>query len=280
MSDIKEGILITGITGFLGTALAKDLIKDYRVVGTGLSEKGIKEFQREDSLKSVKVYAIDIAEEGASTLDRIIRNHNIQYVVHAAALKHVGICENNPGRAIEVNVIGTKRIVDACVRNNIKNAIALSTDKAVNPLCTYGMTKKLTEELFLEAGYGVFQGVNFLFSSESVLDIWDKLRADGGQIKANKEAVRYFTPVQSAVASIKSNLSSTNRFSVEKCYKISIGDLQAAYSAYHSYTNLGDYIPLKIEKQEEELPFQHIDVVEPTIEEIVGLFKTHYGDKK
>jgi len=76
---------------------------------------------------------------------------DVDYVFHAAALKHVPKIEYNPFEAIKTNVIGSQNVIDACFHNNVQKAICISSDKAVSPLNAYGATKRLMEKLFVSA---------------------------------------------------------------------------------------------------------------------------------
>jgi UDP-N-acetylglucosamine 4,6-dehydratase len=275
-------VLITGATGFLGKRMVLSLHqKGYRVVGTSYSESNAKELERalrRHGIEDVKLYSLDIARD-LFVLMRIIKENNVDYIIHAAALKHVGICEDNPTRAIEVNGLGSRNILEAAVLGNVKNVIAISTDKAVEQVCTYGMTKRLMEEMFLENNFGIFRGVNFLFSSQSVLDIWDKLRATNEQILANKTAIRYFCTVEDIIEKVCSSLDSREIFSIDECYEISIADLQEAYSLHHNYWNVDEYVPLDIEKTIEALPLTNVAVIKPKIEEIVQMIADFYKNR-
>jgi len=272
-------VLITGATGFLGRKLVNIFInRGYNIVATGYSETGIKEFERAMG-KDIPLYAVDIGSH-YSMIKNIINKHSVDYIIHAAALKHVGICEDNPSRAIQTNIVGSQNIIKAAIECGVENAIAISTDKSIKPLCTYGMTKKLMEEMFLENGFGVFQGVNFLFSCESVLDIWDKLRVVSKPLLVNLEAVRYFSTIDDVCNTVVSSIDAKKRFSVGECYKISISNLQKAFSEYHNYWNVNKYAPLAIEKVEEELPLKNIKIKEPSVKEAMALFAQHYGANK
>jgi UDP-N-acetylglucosamine 4,6-dehydratase len=275
----NKTVLVTGATGFLGRSLVHNLlIAGANVIGTGYSEGNIKKFERIFG-DSVKIYSVDIAANH-TRLKNILIRESVDYVIHAAALKHVGICENNPTRAIDVNVQGSKNVIEACVEANVKNAIAISTDKSINPLCTYGMTKKLMETMFLEHNFGVFQGVNFLFSSESVLDVWDQLRDSNDPLLVNTTAVRYFCTVQQVCDAVLNNIETLDEvFSVDHCYRISISSLQDAYSTCHDYWNVDTYTPLDIEKVEEELPLKNIEIISPEREDVIGMFRDHYNTK-
>tara|TARA_R110000824_G_scaffold4503_2_gene21765 strand:+ start:9139 stop:9978 length:840 start_codon:yes stop_codon:yes gene_type:complete len=271
----NKTILITGGTGFLGKNLVRKLQQmDNRVIATGYSEAGIKGFERKHGV-DVPHYSLDISDD-YTMLTNILRKHDVDTVIHAAALKHVGICEDNPTRAIDVNVVGSRNVLRAASECGVNNMVAISTDKAINPLCVYGMTKKLMEEMFLERGHGVFQGVNFLFSSESVLDIWDKLRLKNEAILVNTHAVRYFSTVDEIGDRIVSQMGLPGRFSVEECHRITISTLQKAYSTYHDYWNVDEYTPRDIEKVEEELPIQSMKVLTPPVSEVAQLLDEHY----
>lgn len=273
----KGTVLVTGATGFLGKRLVSYLEElGHEVIGTGFSEAGIKKFEREVST-SISIYAVDIGSD-YTTFKNIVKKHKVDYIIHAAAMKHVGICEDNPSRAIRVNILGSMNVLRAALECGVKNVIAISTDKSIDPTCTYGMTKKLMEEVFKEKNFGIFQGVNFLFSSESVLDVWDQLREQNKTILSNPTAIRYFCTVNQVCESIASSLDRRDIFSVDSCYKISISNLQKAFSVYHNYWNVAEYKPLDIEKTEEELPLGDIKTTTPDISEVVALFEEFYNE--
>lgn len=270
-------VLVTGAAGFLGKRLTESLMKrGHSVVGTAHSELSIREFERTvvDSEK-VPLYSIDIAD-CYHPIKRIIKDHKVDYVVHSAALKHVGICEKNPTRAVDVNVIGSRQLMTAALESGVKNVIGISTDKSVNPTCVYGMTKKLMEEMLLENGCCAFQGVNFLFSTGSVLDIWDKLMKDGKPLLVNSAATRYFCLIDDVCEKIMDSLDSKGRFTVDSCYLVSIQSLQRAFSKYHGYWNVNVYTPLDVEKSEEDLPLGKIQVVKTDDEFVMKLLQDHY----
>ncbi|MHA2216727.1 MAG: SDR family NAD(P)-dependent oxidoreductase [Candidatus Hodarchaeales archaeon] len=269
-------VFITGATGFLGNHLVASFLKrGYQVIGSGHSESNIKECERKFG-DQIKLYSLDIGGDYAP-IKNIIKKHAVDYIIHAAALKHVGICESSPTRAAQVNIGGSHNIIKAAIECDVKNVIGVSTDKAINPNCVYGMTKKIMEEMFLEHNFGVFQGVNFFFSTGSVLDIWDKLKKEQKPMQVDPNAVRFFCTIDDACESIVSSLECRTRFSIPKCYEISISKLQEAFSKYHDYWKVNKHVPLSIEKKIEELPLKDILVFNPTEEEIVGLIRSHYS---
>lgn len=270
-------VLVTGAAGFLGKRLSETLIqKGHSVVGTAHSELSIREFERtvKDSNK-IPLYSLDVADS-YYPIKRILKDHKVDYVIHSAALKHVGICEKNPTRAIDVNVLGSRQVMNAALESGVKNVIGISTDKSVNPTCVYGMTKKLMEDMLLENGCCIFQGVNFLFSTGSVLDIWDKLMRDNKPLLVNTNASRYFCLIDDVCNKIVDSLESKGRFTVDDCYLINIQSLQKAFSKHHDYWNVNMYIPLDVEKHDEDLPLGNINVTRPDDDFVVSLLKDHY----
>jgi FlaA1/EpsC-like NDP-sugar epimerase len=275
----EKTILVTGGTGFLGQRLVRSIVKNGgTAIATGYSEARIKKFERGPN-GGVPLYSVDIASD-YTMLKNIIKKHSVDYIIHTAALKHVGICQDNPARAVDVNVIGSRNIARAAMEGNVKNVIGISTDKSIEPLCLYGMTKRLMEEMFIEYGFGIFQGVNFLFSSESVLDVWDKLRSQNEPILVNMQANRYFSTIKEVQDRVLSSIKEKGKFSVEHCYKISIYSLYRAYATYHDYWNMKEYIPREFEKTEEELPLQNIKIIEPDDQHVTQLMKQFYESLK
>ena len=274
-------ILITGAAGFLGRELVSHLLKlGHSVVGLAHSESRYQEISFSENSERLHVYNLDISNT-KSRICQIVKNHSIDFIIHTAAMKHVRICEDNPTRAIEVNVLGTKNIIDAAIENNVKNVIGISTDKATNPSCVYGVTKYLTEKILLEHGFSVFQGVNFFFSTGSVLDIWDKQRTQNKPISvSDRNMVRYFVPVSDVEEKITSTLGTTDDYIFnEKCYRVSLHDLYQAYREYHSYFEQIKYDDISQEKQEEEL-FYNIEIENPNIEQIKLMIDDFYQRRK
>ena len=150
----QKSILITGGTGSFGKAFINRLLTKYKKI------KKIVVFSR-DELKQydlAKIYPIekfpcmryfigDVRDK--NRLEMALRD--IDLVVHAAALKQVDTAEYNPIETIKTNITGSQNIVEACLESNVKNVIALSTDKAVSPMNLYGATKLCSEKLFLAA---------------------------------------------------------------------------------------------------------------------------------
>lgn len=265
-------VLVTGATGFLGKYVVKELLNNpHDVVALGNSEIRAKHF--EGIFKEVPLYLHDLSHE-YGYLKKIIKKHDIEYIIHCAALKHVNLCESNVLRAVEVNVEGTKNIIRAANETNIKNIIGVSTDKSINPSCIYGTTKKLSEEMLKSQNFGIFQGVNYFYSTGSVLEIWETQMRKAQRITANKTAIRYFASVQDIAKTIVNNLDTKSVFSTKECYKIRISDLQKAFSNFYKYNKTEEYSLLSIEKNIEELP-ENVRVIEPSIDDICELIREY-----
>lgn len=145
----NKKILITGGTGSLGQALTRKLLNNdvntIRIFSRNESKQIQMESEFDDS--RLRFFLGDIRDK-----DRLVRAvEDVDYVFHAAALKHVPKIEYNPFEAIKTNVIGSQNVIEACLESNVEKAIGVGTDKAVSPLNTYGATKLLMEKLFVTA---------------------------------------------------------------------------------------------------------------------------------
>lgn len=136
-------VLVTGFTGSLGTIVTKKLLDSGHEV-VGLSRDELKQSQSEDHPRLTK-YLCDVRNK-----DRLVQaSRGVQLLFHFAALKRVDTLENNPEEAIETNVVGTMNVLHAQRVNAIPKVVLSSTDKAVFPINTYGMTKAIAEKLVL-----------------------------------------------------------------------------------------------------------------------------------
>ena len=135
----NKTILITGGTGSFGNAVLDKFInskiKEIRIFSR--DEKKQHDMRVHYNNPKIKFYIGDVRNEN-SLRDVMI---GVDYVFHAAALKHVPKVEYNPFESIKTNIIGSENVIAACITNNIKKAICIGTDKAVSPLNTYGATK-------------------------------------------------------------------------------------------------------------------------------------------
>jgi UDP-N-acetylglucosamine 4,6-dehydratase len=147
----EQAVLVTGGTGSFGQKFVEIMLREYR-------PKRLVIFSR-DELKqhdmraagfddpTLRYFIGDVRD--ASRLERALAG--VTVVVHAAALKQVPACEYNPFEAIQTNIIGGRNVIDAAINQGAKRILALSTDKAVNPINLYGATKLCSEKMFVQA---------------------------------------------------------------------------------------------------------------------------------
>ena len=150
----NKTILITGATGSFGRTFTDYLLKNNKEIKKIIifSRDELKQFQMQNEinkkfLPKIRFFLGDIRDR-----DRLeLAFEKVDIVVHAAALKQVPAAEYNPFEFIKTNILGTQNIVDAALKKNVKNVIALSTDKAVAPVNLYGATKLCLEKLIISA---------------------------------------------------------------------------------------------------------------------------------
>jgi UDP-N-acetylglucosamine 4,6-dehydratase len=152
MLDNKT-ILITGGTGSLGKKLVQIIISEFKpnklIV---FSRDELKQFEMAQKWDPRKYAVLQYALGDVRDRDRLMRVFDkVDFVIHTAALKHVPTGENNPFEFIKTNVIGAMNVIDAAIYNRVKKVIAMSTDKACNPINLYGASKLCADKLFVAA---------------------------------------------------------------------------------------------------------------------------------
>ena len=187
----NKSILITGGTGSLGKELTKTILKNWpkikRLVIYSRDEQ--KQFQMaqeypESEYKSIRYFIGDIRD-----LERLKRAFNgIDYVIHAAAMKHVHIAEYNPDECVKTNIGGADNVIKAALSSNVTKVVALSTDKACAPINLYGATKLTSDKLFIAANnirgkqdikFSVVRYGNVMGSNGSVIPFFMNKRREG-----------------------------------------------------------------------------------------------------
>ncbi|WP_127140397.1 UDP-N-acetylglucosamine 4,6-dehydratase (inverting) [Flagellimonas marinaquae] len=149
-----KSILITGGTGSLGKALTQHIFEKHpdvrRVIIFSRDEQ--KQFQMAQEYPKERYPQIRFFIGDVRDKDRLIRAFKgVDYVIHAAAMKHVHLAEYNPEECIKTNIGGAQNVVDACFETNVERVVALSTDKACAPINLYGATKLTSDKLFIAA---------------------------------------------------------------------------------------------------------------------------------
>jgi len=153
-----KNVLVTGGTGSFGKKFTQIVLENYQpeklII---LSRDELKQFEMSQRWNMKKYPCIRYFIGDVRDKERLIRAFNgVDYVIHAAALKQVPTAEYNPTEAIKTNVLGAMNVIDAALFNNVKKVVALSTDKACNPVNLYGATKLCSDKLFVAAN--VYRG--------------------------------------------------------------------------------------------------------------------------
>lgn len=182
-----RSILITGGTGSFGKAFIKALLQDYsprRVIIYSRDELKQFEMQQEYDDPCMRYFIGDVRD--ASRLRTAMTD--VELVVHAAALKQVPAAEYNPMECIKTNIMGAQNIIEASIECGVKKVVALSTDKAANPINLYGATKLCSDKLFVagnnlvgkrDTAFSVVRYGNVVGSRGSVVPFFKHLIANG-----------------------------------------------------------------------------------------------------
>ena len=186
----NKNILVTGGTGSFGRHFIKTVLARYKPKRLVVySRDELKQYEMEqdiagDEFPSIRYFIGDVRD--ANRLEMAMRG--IDYVIHAAALKHVPAAEYNPFECIHTNVLGAENVVNAAIRAGVKKVIALSTDKAASPANLYGASKLASDKIFVAANhlsghdgpsFSVVRYGNVVGSRGSVVPFFQKLIRDG-----------------------------------------------------------------------------------------------------
>jgi UDP-N-acetylglucosamine 4,6-dehydratase len=185
-----KSVLVTGGTGSFGKHFLKTVIERYRPKRLIVfSRDELKQFEMAQEFPAAKYPFIRFFIGDVRDRDRLdMALRDVDYVVHAAALKQVPTAEYNPFECIRTNVFGAENLVYAALRRNVKKVIALSTDKAANPVNLYGASKLASDKIFVAANnlagadgtrFSVVRYGNVMGSRGSVVPFFKKLAEDG-----------------------------------------------------------------------------------------------------
>lgn len=196
-------VLVTGGGGSIGSELCRQLSKQNKVIILDNSEIALYNILEELQSENVIGRLCDIRDVDA--LNKLFEEYKPETVFHAAALKHVQLLEENSDEAFKTNIVGTSNVTWACIDNNVKVMVNISSDKAVNPTTVLGETKQQAEILckirnrinktkFVSVRFG-----NVANSSGSVIPKFKKQIESGGPVTVtHKDATRYFMTIQEA----------------------------------------------------------------------------------
>jgi UDP-N-acetylglucosamine 4,6-dehydratase/5-epimerase len=190
----NKTILVTGAAGSVGTELVRTLLEfnSHNLVLLDNNEGALYDLEQDLRSSELSTFVADIRDK--ESIEPLFKG--VDLVFHLAALKNLPMCEYNPYEAVKTNITGTKNVIDACLRENVKKVIFPSTGKAVNPTTAYGASKLLAERLFAIANvqsrdHGTrFASVRFgnvLGSRGSFLPLFKRQIAKGGPVTITHE---------------------------------------------------------------------------------------------
>lgn len=233
-----RSILVTGGTGSFGTAFVRKILNEHAVKRLVIySRDELKQFEMQQEINgpNVRYFIGDVRDQ--NRLERAL--DQIDVVVHAAAMKQVVASEYNPMECIMTNVMGAENVINASINAGVKKVIALSTDKAVNPLNLYGATKLCSDKLFVAANnfshgkgctFSIVRYGNVIGSRGSVIPLFKKQAETGTLTITHKDMTRFWLTLKQGCEFVIQCISEMKggEIFVPKIPSMRISDLAAA----------------------------------------------------
>lgn len=204
----SKTLLVTGSTGSFGRKFTKIVLREYQPKKLIVFSRGEAE-QHEMRMAGFTDASLRYFIGNVRDLPRLRRAMNgVDYVIHAAALKQVPACEYNPWEAIKTNILGSQNVVEAAIDCGVKKVLAISTDKAVNPINLYGATKLVMEKLFVQGNaysgggcprFSCIRYGNVIGSQGSVIPVFQKQQASGKVTVTDKRMTRFWLTLEQGV---------------------------------------------------------------------------------
>lgn len=236
----NKTILITGGTGSFGKKYVNTLLKHFqpkKIIVFSRDELKQFEMQQEFNQDCMRYFIGDVRDK--ERLNRAMRG--VDFVIHAAALKQVPAAEYNPMECIKTNINGAENVIDAALNNDVEKVIALSTDKAANPINLYGATKLASDKLFVAANniagghkttFSVVRYGNVVCSRGSVVPVFEKFIKEGKDYMpiTHEDMTRFWISLQEGVDFVLKNFERMlgGEIFVPKIPSIKITDLASA----------------------------------------------------
>ena len=217
MEDVFKDkvILLTGGTGSFGQKFTEIVLKKHKPKAIRVYSRGeLKQVEMERKFNDERLRFLIGDVRDRKRLSRAM--NGVDIVVHAAALKHVPVCEYNPIEAVKTNVHGAENVIDAAIDNGVEKVLALSTDKAVQPVNLYGATKLVAEKLFVQANaysgkrrtrFSCVRYGNVIGSSGSVIPLFTKQSESGRITITDERMTRFWITLEQGVGLVISALS-------------------------------------------------------------------------
>ncbi|MFT7411801.1 MAG: UDP-N-acetylglucosamine 4,6-dehydratase [Paraglaciecola sp.] len=296
----NKSILITGGTGSFGKRFSAYLLKNYsprKVIIYSRDELKQFEMQQQFDAPCMRFFIGDVRDK--ERLKSAMRD--VDYVVHAAALKQVPAAEYNPNECIKTNIYGAQNVIDAAIDTDVSRVIALSTDKAANPVNLYGATKLASDKLFVAANnmsgakgprFAVVRYGNVVGSRGSVVPFFHKI-LDEGATKlpvTHAEMTRFWITLDEGVEFVVQNFQRMQggEIFVPKIPSIRILDLVESISGNKDYELIGirpgeklHEIMVPAEMAHHSLEFQDHYVITPAIkffDKTISYLKNKLGE--
>jgi UDP-N-acetylglucosamine 4,6-dehydratase len=297
----NKAILITGGTGSFGQRFSTYLLKNYspkKIIIFSRDELKQFEMQQQFTAPCMRFFIGDVRDK-----DRLkTAMRDVDYVVHAAALKQVPAAEYNPNECIKTNIYGAQNVIDAAIDTDVSRVIALSTDKAANPVNLYGATKLASDKLFVAANnmsgakgprFAVVRYGNVVGSRGSVVPFFHQLLSQGiSKLPVtHDEMTRFWITLDEGVEFVVQNFQRMQggEIFVPKIPSIRILDLVESISGQREYDLVGirpgeklHEVMVPQEMAHHSLEFDDHYVITPAIkffDKTVDYFKNKLGEE-
>ena len=296
----SKSILITGGTGSFGKKFVEYILKYHnpkKIIVYSRDELKQYEMAQVFNDKRMRYFIGDVRDKNRleSALD------GVDICIHAAALKHVPIAEYNPMECIKTNIDGASTVISACLSNNVGHIIALSTDKAANPINLYGATKLCSDKLFIAANnikgnkdskFSVVRYGNVVGSRGSVIPFFKKLIEEGAnELPITDERMsRFFITLESGVKFVLENLERMHggEIFIPKIPSVKITQLASALAPHLPHKIIGirpgeKLHEVMVPRDDSHLcaEFEQFFILMPTInfQTPIDYYKTRKGEK-
>lgn len=212
----QSAVLVTGGTGSFGRKLTETLLRQHKprrliiFSRDELKQHEMRQVFPEGSSSPMRYFVGDVRDR-----ERLTRAfHDVDVVIHAAAMKQVPACEYNPFEAVQTNIVGAKNVIDAAIDQGVQRVIAVSTDKAVSPVNLYGATKLVAEKLFVQGNayaggrstrFACTRYGNVVGSRGSVVPLFLQQREQGSITITDPDMTRFWITLDQGVEFVRTS---------------------------------------------------------------------------